>query len=58
MTDLELINKALHGIASQAILDATLAAQNKVPLNDSSIQERINETLAIIVAEKHEIPPT
>ncbi len=54
MIDEELIHQALHGIASQSILDATLAAQNEVPLDDTEIQARVDQTMALIRTEMSE----
>ncbi|WP_171124580.1 hypothetical protein [Ruegeria sp. HKCCA4707] len=55
--DYDTIKVALHSVASQAILDATLAAQNKVPLNDADIQLRIDTAMGLIISETIQIEP-
>ncbi|WP_216598987.1 hypothetical protein [Ruegeria sp. HKCCD7318] len=54
MIDEELIRQALHGIASQSILDATIAQRDAKPLDDTQIQARVNETMALIRTEMSE----
>ncbi len=55
MPDWDTIHLMIHSVATQSVLDATRAAEAKVPLDDTDIQARVDETFSFIVAEFTEI---
>ncbi len=51
MMDIETLHQALHGIASQALLEGVLHGKDGKPVDNEAIQARVDETLALILSD-------
>ena len=49
--DWNLIHQAIHGVASQALLEGTLHGRDGHPVDSAAINRRVDETINLIRSE-------